>query len=395
MTNLTALPTSSVATAVLEALDNIVIVADNDGHVVYVSPAVEDILGFPPDRLLGDGWWDLTHDSLRERTQMQAYAQALAQGALPPREIPYERAIRTADGDTRWILWSHSRGPGNQVIGLGYDITRRKEVEDELNSRNSELQRQKREFLFSLQYAHELQRATLPDVRVMAETFPDTFVFNRPRDIVSGDFYWFHQEGDIVYLVVADCTGHGVPGALLTVLGQALLRDCVREKHLSDPAEILQEIDRQLGDMLQQEGNLSQTSDGMDIALTVIDLNRKEARFCGAFRSFVQVGSNGLRQIEGHRFPLGFYINVPKCFETTIVPFQSGDMFYLFSDGFSDQLGGKRIRRFGRRRFYELLTSIHLLSAPDQAKALEFAFDEWRGNGAALDDVLVVGWRMP
>lgn len=249
-----------------------------------------------------------------------------------------------------------------------------------------------KELTDSLYYAERIQKALGKDPLQLNNYFTDSFIIYRPKDIVSGDFYWFHRREYKVFLVAADCTGHGVPGALMSVIGNNLLREAIVNQNLTDPGRILQTIDKLLGQLFNLE--TSATADGMDLALTVFDFERNEISFAGAFRPLVRVRNQALTEIKGSRFPIGLFDVGFKNFVTQRFDFEEGDQFYIFSDGYNDQFGGPNNKKLTRKRLYHSLTEIDELPMSAQKKYLEEKFQHWKGNGDQTDDVLLIGIKI-
>jgi PAS domain S-box-containing protein len=386
-------------------INNLVVVVDAHGKVSYVSPSSEKLLGYKPEELLGDGWWNLTVSDERERRTLRNGIQQLAIArkgfhiengtSLRGR---HERKFRTTKGHDKWILWDAVPGPGKTVIGIGQDITERKQAEQELASKNNELKEIHHSMVDSLEYARRIQEMILPEPEKLNRYVHNSFIAYKPRDIVSGDFYWFHRKQDKLYVVAADCTGHGVPGAMMSVLGLSSLRDVVQKFELHEPSFILDHLDVEIVRALSRE-NGSGLKDGMDIALSVIDLNDLILEFSGAFRGLLHIRNGILTEIPGARFPLGQYSTI-KQFTTTCMQLQRGDRLYMFSDGITDQFGGPDTeprrygltgKKFGKARFKELLLSIQDMPMQEQHGFIEYAIANWQQETPQTDDILVIG----
>jgi serine phosphatase RsbU (regulator of sigma subunit) len=281
------------------------------------------------------------------------------------------------------------------------------------------ISRQKEQILDSIRYAERIQSAILPPLEHLAEMVTDYFILFRPRDIVSGDYYWTTVKGDKLLIAVADCTGHGVPGAFLSMLGIASLNEIVSRSDSFVPSQILGNFRDYLIHSLHQTGSKGETQDGIEVSLCVIDTRKRILRYAGANRSLYIVRnkkhnqadnpgkkkkqSGSLReenqnyqliQIRGDRMPIGIYEQEPLPFtdqESTLV---AGDTLYLFSDGYVDQLGGSNRKTFRSRRFRQLLIEIHEESMEDQKRILAQRLDQWRGAIEQIDDILVIGIKI-
>ncbi len=245
----------------------------------------------------------------------------------------------------------------------------------------------------SIAYAGKIQSALIPSPERFREQFDDFFVLNRPRDMVSGDFHWYHRISDHECLVAAaDCTGHGLPGAMMAAIACSLLNDLVRDKPEDDPAELLAELNRRLIRTLNQEGRRSGAGDGLDIALCRIDRKAHEILFAGAFRPLYWMHEGQLTVINGDRRPVGgSQHGNERTFSVHRIAYHEGDSIYLFSDGYVDQFGGPDRKKFMTARFNEILVANHRMPMAMQAEALEQAFNQWKGTQPQVDDVCVLG----
>ena len=256
----------------------------------------------------------------------------------------------------------------------------------------NEIERQHKSVTDSIRYAKLIQNAVLPSQEILKESFQDVFLFWRPKDIVSGDFYWMKRIGDTVIFTVADCTGHGVPGAFMSMLGVAFLNEISVDIADATPAQILEEMRRRIIATLRQTTNPLEPKDGMDMAICVLNLKTMKMLFAGADNGMYLVRGTELIEYKAIKNPVAIYPRM-KNFENHEIDVQHGDYIYMFSDGFQDQLNEK-MSKFTSRRFRELLVSINAKTkvASEQAALLNAAIDEWRGTYPQLDDVLVGGY---
>ncbi|MBN8697300.1 MAG: SpoIIE family protein phosphatase [Bacteroidetes bacterium] len=385
---------SLVTDAILEKLNSLIVVVNKLGEVEYVSPSAKRILGFEPEQLMGQGWWELTRDDADERADIKALAlQQLKQDSLLA-AVPYERLLKTATGNDRWILWNTSKGPENTLVGIGHDITDRKKAEQQLVEKNKELVQHNKDMLDSIQYASRIQEAILPDVQKIRAAFKDAFVLFQPKDVVSGDYYFFYQRGNKAFIAAVDCTGHGVPGALMSIIANGILKEVIVKKGIEEPSEILYALDEELFVALNKKGDGSVTNDGMDVALGVFDFVENTFSYAGAFRPMLMVRDGDFIEFEGNRFPIGFYGDAEKVFTTTTVEVKQGDSFYFFTDGYCDQFGGEQKKKFNRKRFKELLLSAQSMEMEEQESFLQYAHLNWRQDEPQVDDLLVIGLQL-
>ncbi|MBN2682179.1 MAG: tetratricopeptide repeat protein [Bacteroidales bacterium] len=280
----------------------------------------------------------------------------------------------------------------------------KKRANRELLKRNSEIELQ-RELLHkshkiitdSIQYAKKIQESILPSNKDIERVFPESFVFFRPKDVVSGDFYWFSEKENMVFLAIVDCTGHGVPGAFMSMIGHTLLSEIVNEKEIFEPSEILYNLNKGVIKALKQGENADDAqNDGMVISLLKIDKNSGEIFFAGANNSIFLIKNRILKQVEGDIFNIGGYFSQKEevVYNTHKLEFDKGTMIYLFTDGYKDQFGGEDNSKYMASRFENLLVGLSNKSIKEQLSELSGEFDGWVGNSQQMDDVLVFGIRV-
>ncbi|WP_306642824.1 SpoIIE family protein phosphatase [Sanyastnella coralliicola] len=242
--------------------------------------------------------------------------------------------------------------------------------------------------------AKRIQQLLLPSHSQIANGFADAFVYMRPKDIVSGDFYWYHEEGDVRWVACVDCTGHGVPGAFMSMISSKMLNQAVIENDISDPGQVLSNLNEYVVKELKQHDASTIISTGMDISLCKFDYRKMELSFSGAYQILYAKDENGLRSYAGDRRSLGgTFKHADKSFTVHTMPFKEGDCFYMSSDGFVDQFGGLKDKKFTRRRFIELLKSVDSENMYDQEMVIKSAFQDWKGPTEQIDDILVMGIR--
>ena len=385
-----------VFNTIIERLNNLIVVANQDGTVEYVSPSVKTMLGYEPSELLGDGWWNNTKSNDDDAILFKDYIknQFESNDNLGFKEVSYERQLKTASGVNKWILWNMSIGPDDSIISIGSDITKRKNTEEALEEKNKSLLKKNEDITDSIQYARKIQDAILPSVDAIAKNLTDAFVLYLPKDVVSGDFYWYYKKDNKLFIAAVDCTGHGVPGALMAVVGNSILKDVIVKRGIENPSEILMALDDDVNNLFQKEGSYDVMSDGMDVALAVIDLETNILSFSGAMRPLWLVRDNEVIDIKGNRFPIGYFYGVEKSFETVELQLKKDDQIYLFSDGYADQFGGEKDKKFNRKKMKELLISINSMNGEEQQGFLEYALKNWRQEIVQTDDVLIIGLKI-
>ena len=271
-------------------------------------------------------------------------------------------------------------------------------IEDIVNERTAELAERNQEILDSIRYAKRIQSAILPDVEAIRRVYPDSFVFFQPKDIVSGDFYWFsHRDDGISVFASIDCTGHGVPGALMSIIGYNILSRLINDGQMIHPTEILQELDSQIKEFLKNEGasDASPIRDGMDLSLCVIHQDRKTIEFAGANQPIYLVKDGVLTEYDGDHNPVGDTMIENKVFTTKTIQYEKGQRLYLFSDGFVDQFGGDTGKKYTYKRFKDFITGLQNMSMKEQLIECKFEFEKWKGAHRQIDDVSVIGIQLP
>ncbi|MFW5644834.1 MAG: two-component regulator propeller domain-containing protein [Bacteroidota bacterium] len=248
----------------------------------------------------------------------------------------------------------------------------------------------------SLKYAHRIQSAMLNTPKIFKKYLPESFILHKPKDIVSGDFYWISQQGEKVYVAAVDCTGHGVPGAFMSVIGFELFRKIVNAQNLKDPGEVLDALNDNFQEIFGIENDIS-LRDGMDLAFCEIEKKKMRLKYAGAFNPLYLIRDNKLMEVKGDRMSIGAdndprILNaVEKKFTSHTIDLQESDMIYLFSDGYADQFGGPEGKKFKYRRFRHLLLTVHQLPMEKQKEFLNESIEDWRGEIDQIDDILVIG----
>ncbi len=272
-------------------------------------------------------------------------------------------------------------------------LKEKERIIEEVKSRKAELETKEKNITESLHYAQRIQEALLPSEEYFRKHFRDSFIFFRPKDIVSGDFYWIGEKGGKIFVTGADCTGHGVPGALMSMIGLEIIEKTINDDNISNPSEILAILNKGLEKTFSREKNIGTIiRDGMDIGLCAIDLNAKKIEYAGAFFPLYMIRDDLLVEIKGDKLLIGMNPSGIPYTEHRI-DIKEGDIFYIFSDGFVDQFGGKDNRKFMYRRFRYLLTTIHHFPAEDQKSVLEDNIKSWMGENPQLDDMMVIGFK--
>ncbi|MEI6047727.1 MAG: SpoIIE family protein phosphatase [Bacteroidota bacterium] len=323
-------------------------------------------------------------------------------GLFSPGLVPDGNILNSNASPYRFILY------GALIIAIVYLLvmsqTRRlivtrkllKEKEEALEliaKQKIELEFRDKEITDSLIYAQRIQEALLPSEIYFRKHFEGSFIFFKPKDIVSGDFYWIGEKGDKVFVVAADCTGHGVPGAIMSMIGLEIIERTINNDNIEIPSQILTVLDKGLEKTFSREKNIGTIiRDGMDIGLCVIEKKRRKIVFAGAFFPLYLIRNNGLIEIKGGKIIIGMN---PEglSYSDHELDIMEDDMFYLFSDGYVDQFGGSENKKFMYRRFRYLLLNIHRFPVNDQKAILDENLKTWMGSSAQVDDIMVIGFK--
>ncbi len=265
---------------------------------------------------------------------------------------------------------------------------------DDIQQKSLTLSEFNKQITDSIEYARRIQLSLFPSGAELKLIFPESFIFNKPKDIISGDFYWVTTMEDKIYLAVVDCTGHGVPGAFMTILASSLLNQIILENKITCPGMTLSLLDIKVKQNLHMKENSLLIADGMDMGLCVIDKSRRTVEFAGAKFSLYYSDHNKLCQVNGNRYPIGSMLFPDKNFTSTTIQLSENSTFYLGTDGFQDQFGGPNDTKFMKTNFRKLLSSLHKYPIYEQYNLLCESFYTWKGAQQQTDDILVVGIKL-
>ena len=323
----------------------------------------------------------------------------------------FAREVGSGNFDSYYKPLSNEDSLGLGLLKMREDLRENEKfLEDKVTQRTAEvmyqkaeieLQSQKIEVFYkqvtdSIRYAKRIQEAILPPEPFVKKLLPDSFVLYKPKDIVSGDFYWFEKVEDHVLFAAVDCTGHGVPGAFMSIVGHNLLKQIVSKNLSTQPSKILDELNKGVRDTLHQRNFEEATSkDGMDIAFCSLNIAKQELEFAGAFNPLFLARDGEIFEIKGNKFSVGIYLEKElRKFTNQKIKIQKGDIIYIFSDGYADQFGGPRGKKFMQNQFRNLLLTIHNKPMQEQKRILDDAIENWRGAEEQVDDILVLGVRI-
>ncbi len=268
-----------------------------------------------------------------------------------------------------------------------------KVLENKVAERTRELAEKNRDITSSIEYAKRIQEAILPSKDYIFSKLPRAFILYKPKDIVSGDFYWFGEKNGWKIFAVVDCTGHGVPGAFMSMIGHNLMHQIIQEKGITDPGDILNALHKGVQEALRQGNNEINTNDGMDVSIIAINDSIGTRLWAGANRPLILITKDGeFDKLDGNKYPIGgSQFDIKREFTTRTVQLSKPTMAYLSSDGYADQFGGPNGKKFMVKRFHDLLMEVHLKEMNTQRDLLNGSFEEWRRDHEQIDDVLVVG----
>jgi CheY-like chemotaxis protein len=353
-------------------------------------------------------------------------AQNIASDAIEKKEQAEQEAEKLTEENqlkeaqlkaNRYLLWIMAGGAVLMVIIallIFVQFTMKKKANSLLKKQHAEIlaqkseiekqheivNKQKQKITDSILYASRIQQAILPPEDFVKTLSDDFFILFKPRDIVSGDFYWMTKKENLIVVAAADCTGHGVPGAFMSMLGVAFLNEIVNKvsinKHLNalSTDEVLNKLRENVISSLHQTGNRKEPKDGMDIALCIIDTENMKLQFSGAHNPLYIIRDNELMQYAGDKMPISYYELGDKSFTRYDIDIKANDKIYLFSDGYVDQFGGPKGRKFLSKNFRKLLTEICDKPLIEQKDILDKHLEEWKGDRNQLDDILVIGMNI-
>jgi len=268
-------------------------------------------------------------------------------------------------------------------------VSRSLQLQKDAERQTLELQSYQTELISSIQYAKEIQDALLPGSEYVLRHLPLSFIYYNPKELVGGDFFWFHKvDNDTFILICADCTGHGIPGALMTMLGNSFLNQIILEDQIYELPKILHALDEKVRMTLRQT-QPGRIQDGMDISIIKINKRTRELHFAGGRHRIVLFKQNMCHELRGDKFSIGGYSH--KNFTETKYLVDEEDTLYMFSDGYVDQFGGPDDKKFSTKRFYEMLTIMQSMTMNDQRKFIVKTIDDWKYGYEQTDDITVIG----
>lgn len=352
--------------------------------ISYINPVIADYTGREPSFFLNRKVQETELDSSILEGWLKVVEEVNASNEKASAEVDFSSEMGKRVMQVNAIPEFDESNKLESVLVVSHDITERKMIELEIQNKNKKITE-------SINYAKRIQNAILPNSRVINKALPDSFILYKPRDVVSGDFPWFVQIKDDIFIAAVDCTGHGVPGALLSLIGYFLLNDIVRSRKITEPGKILDLLDEGVTTTLRQDEDAT-TKDGMDIALCKINLAQGEVEYAGAHRPLYLMKKGVMDEVKGNKFPIGGGIFKNQTnFTNTKIKLEKGDSIYFSSDGFPDQFGGPDGRKFGPKKTREIIEQVHTLAMPEAMAVFDQQWEGWRGETKQTDDVLLIG----
>lgn len=367
---------------------DLIIRFNKEGKIFYINPMIEVYAGQRKDTFEQKALDELTIHSSIVDAWRSILNQVMETKEKVNTEIDFPSTVGNRVMDIKAIPEFNEQGIVESVLFVLGDITERKMTEIEISTKNKKISE-------SINYAKRIQGAILPDSQLIKQTLPDAFILYKPRDVVSGDFPWFMQKGDDLYIAAVDCTGHGVPGALISLIGYFLLNNITESGENILPGEILDRLDAGVTATLKQDATMEgATRDGMDIALCKINLKKNVLQYAGAHRPLYFLQNGELLEVKGDKFPIGGgQYKDRTSFVTTTIEIKKGDSAFFCSDGFPDQFGGPDNRKFSPKRIRDIITGNPELSMYQMHALFDLEFESWRGATKQTDDVLMIGIR--
>lgn len=376
---------------VASSMNEGVVICGPSGEIEWINESFYRMAGFSPEEFRQSVYGKAK--SIQEISSYPQIETVVKEFRKKKEPLIYDSSHFDPSGKVIWTRGSivpvyDKNGELVRIIAIYTDITDRKLVELVLEQAN-------KDFVDSVKYAKRIQEAILPNISVMEKEFPESFVFYRPKDIVSGDFYWFNKFNDVFLWAVADCTGHGVPGAFMSIIGNEFLHQIANNTFVTGPEQCLHFLDKQVTRALHQEGEDRESRDGMDIGLCSIHPETRLCQFSGANIPLYLVRDGQVIVQEAVKESIGGFNSRGKEFYSHEFPLLPGDVLYMTTDGYIDQFGGPIGKKFMRKRFQEMIAKIHPLPMKEQMLIIEEEFNKWKSDMKQLDDVLVVALRIP
>lgn len=369
---------------------NPIVIMDAEGRLEWVNYSFEVFVGMTlPDlkKLKGETIYEISNNPdikaifdscIRSRSSVVYESKNINKLGVP-----------TWESSTLTPIFDENKKLQKLVI-IDTDVTERKLSEEIIRRKNKDI-------TDSIEYAKKIQTSILPEITTIKQALPESFIYYLQKDIVSGDFYWYALKGDNAIIACVDCTGHGVPGAFMSLIGYNLLNHIVNDNNIDDPAKILNELNKGVINALYRNNPNNTTKDGMDVAVCNINLKTKEVQFAGAMRPLYLFRNGIFEEVKGDKMPIGTKDSERDHdikFTCHSLQADNDTVFYLFSDGYADQFGGDKGKKMMTKNFKEILASIHNKPFSEQQAAIAHHHKQWKGDYEQVDDILVIGFKL-
>lgn len=371
---------------ILRETDNAVSVMNSKGDYQWINEGFTNMYGYTLDELVKDKG----HRKIGSNSNLKI-KDLINIWFGEKKTIIYQSENLNKNGEKIWAQTTltpvvRSSGQVEKLIAIDSNISKIKKAEEIIIQKNENI-------TDSIEYAKRIQQAILPPVKHFKNSAEEYFLIYKPKEIISGDFYWITNLNSETIIVIADCTGHGVPGAFMSMLGITLLNKIVSERAILEPANILNRLRIDVMNSLRQTGDDLEAKDGMDISVIKINNETKKIIFAGAMNNGILLRNGEIIALEANKMPIGIHQNAKLPFKQIELEIQNNDKIYLLSDGYVDQFGGEKSKKFKNYRFKELLLEIENLNMSEQKMRIIKKHEEWKGNEEQVDDIVILGLK--
>ena len=378
---------------VADKTDNAVIIADKFGEIEWVNEGFTRLLGVTLEEFKKNYGSSIYKISLNPQIE-----ETIHKSVFMKKSVVYTTNTFKKDGKQLWIQTTltpifDTNNRLNKFIAIDSDITKIKKAESEIIKHRDELHIKNKQITDSISYAQRIQSAILPSEKILQKNIADYFVLFKPRDVVSGDFYWWTEINDHTIITAADCTGHGVPGALMSMLGVTFLQEIVSKDAITSPELILNRLRQEIINALKQKGQKDGQKDGMDMAIISINNKTNVLQYSGAYNPLFIIRNDELKILPANKMPVSIFLKM-KDFTMQEIQLQKNDKLYMFSDGYSDQFGGMHRKKFLIKNFKKLLLQISNKNMAEQKELLNNNLVKWMNNEEQVDDIVVIGIKI-
>lgn len=377
-----------ILSIVAKKTENAIMIMDNKGNIIWINDYFTKIYKYNLTNFLR-----VRGKNIKQTSFNPNIVTDFNECIKTKKAVYYEALNIKENGESIWTQTSltpivNDSNEITHLVTIDSDITKIKHAEQSILEKSQQIQS-------SIEYASKIQRAAFPSIDSINKILPNNFIFWKPLNIVSGDFYWIKKKHQYTFIVMGDCTGHGVPGALLTMLGCSLMEQIITNYIHETSAEVLSKLNILFEQRFRHWVMGTEVFDGMDVAICIFDSNQNIVQFSGANQDLLCVYSNGYTQYKGNRTCIGCTDKNEICFDTYTIPIIPNQTLYLFSDGFSSQFGGPDGKKYMKRKLIDFLNSLKNISVQNQKKLLSQEFESWKGTEyQQTDDILIVGFSL-